>query len=155
MASLAADIKQSKPLPLEVEVFLNLLRTADALSRAEVSLLKAHGLGVAQYNVLRILRGAGRDGLTCGDVSTRLIAKDPDVTRILDRLDRQGLIERGRHDRDRRVVRVSIAKAGLALLAKLDGPLDEVHRRQLSHLSPSELRTLSALLEKARQQVPA
>lgn len=155
MAPLAADIKQTKPLPLEVEVFLNLLRTADALSRAEVSLLKTHGLGVAQYNVLRILRGAGRDGLTCGDVSTRLIAKDPDVTRILDRLDRQGLIERGRHDRDRRVIRVSIAKAGLALLARLDGPLDEVHRRQLSHLSPSELRTLSALLEKARQQVPA
>lgn len=144
-------IRQGKPLPLEVEVFLNLLRSADALSRAEAALLKSHGLGVAQYNALRILRGAGGAGLTCGEIGTRMIAKDPDVTRLLDRLSRQGLVTRARGERDRRAVTASITARGRRLLARLDGPLDDLHRRQLAHLSRAELRTLSRLLERARE----
>ena len=137
-------------MPLEVEVFLNLLRTADALARAEVQLLKAHGLGAAQYNALRILRGAGEGGLACSEIGARLIARDPDVTRILDRLDRQGLIARARDARDRRVVTAAITKKGRDLIAGLDRPLDELHQRQLAHMTKGDLRMLNTLLERAR-----
>ena len=150
---LAAQIRQSKPMALEVEAFLNLIRSADALSRGEASLLKEHGLGLTQYNVLRILRGAGDVGLTCSEVSARLIAKDPDVTRVMDRLVRQGLASRVRDRRDRRVILSSITADGLALLAKIDAPLNALHKRQLGHLSKQELTTLSELLEKARAPI--
>lgn len=153
MAKLAAQIRQSKPMAPEVEAFLNLIRSADALSRGESALLKANGLGLTQYNVLRILRGAGDAGLTCSEVSARLIAKDPDVTRVMDRLVRQGLAARVRDRRDRRVIVSSITANGLALLARIDGPLDALHKRQLGHLSRQELKTLSELLEKARAPI--
>jgi len=135
--------------PQSAETFLAIVRTAEELQRGFAELFKAHDLSLAQYNVLRILRGAGPVGLTCSDVANSLIRHDPDVTRLLDRLDRRGLIDRGRDPKDRRVVRTRITKAGEVLLAKLDGPVDALHARQLGHVSDKRLAELAALLEEA------
>ena len=108
----------------------------------------------AQYNVLRILRGAGPAGATCSDVAGSLIQHDPDVTRLLDRLDTRGLIERGRDAKDRRIVRTKITKAGAALLAELDEPVAALHARQLGHVSDKRLDDLVALLGEARTGNP-
>ena len=137
----------------EERVFVSLLRTADALSRAGEVLLKPYGLSATQYNVLRILRGAGDEGLACSEVGERLISRDPDITRLLDRLESRGLIVRARESQDRRVVKTRITDAGLRLLSELDGPVQELHRRQLRHLSAREIQQLSNLLERARKQV--
>lgn len=128
-----------------------MVRTAEDMQRGFTELLKVSDLSFAQYNVLRILRGAGTDGLTCGGVSERLIQHDPDVTRLLDRLEKRSLIERHRDQKDRRVVRTAITDAGLALLAQLDEPVDAVHEQQLGHLSEPRLKELMALLEEARR----
>jgi DNA-binding MarR family transcriptional regulator len=139
----------------EERVFVSLLRTADALSRAGEVLLKPYGLSVTQYNVLRILRGAGDDGLACSEVGERLISRDPDITRLLDRMESRGLIARARESQDRRVVKTRITEAGLRLLKELDGPVQELHRRQLRHLSARQIQQLSNLLERARKLVEA
>jgi DNA-binding MarR family transcriptional regulator len=146
------EIKQAKPWrSREQEAFLNLLRTADALARAEVDLLKRAGLSPNQYNALRVLRGAGPDGVTCSELGGRLIERDPDVTRMADKLEERGLMQRRRDARDRRVYRNVITEAGLELLASLDEPLDAMHKRQLGHLSDEKLERLIALLEEARR----
>lgn len=132
------------------EAFLAIVRTAEGLQRDFVELFKQHELSLSQYNVLRILRGAGPEGVTCGDVANRLIRHDPDVTRLLDRLDRRGLIERGRDSKDRRVVRTMITSAGEDLLARLDEPVEALHARQLGHVSKKRLGELIALLDDAR-----
>lgn len=137
----------------EERVFVSLLRTADALSRAGEILLKPYGLSATQYNALRILRGAGAEGLACSEVAERLISRDPDITRLLDRMESRGLIVRARESQDRRVVKTRITEAGLRLLAELDGPVQELHRRQLRHLSGREIRQFSNLLERARKLV--
>ncbi len=147
------EIRQTKPFQtLEEEAYLNLERTADVLARMEVKTLKAEGLSGAQYNVLRILRGAGPAGLACGEIAARMVTRDPDITRLLDRLERRGLAQRVRDERDRRVVTVRISGGGLRILKKLDGPVLEAHRRQLGHMKQPELRRLIALLEKARHR---
>jgi len=129
-----AEIKQSRPFPsIEEEAFLNVLRTANALSQGASELLKAHDLTLTQYNVLRILRGAGEKGLTAGEVGERMITRDPDVTRLLDRLEKRGLAERWRCTHDRRVVWTRITQTGLDLIAPLDQPVTDLHRGQLSH----------------------
>ena len=115
---------------------IDLFRTADLLSRAPAQLLKSEDLSPTQYNVLRILRGAP-SGLPCGEIATRMITRDPDVTRLLDRLAKGGLIARRRESKDRRVVLTKITPAGLELLARLDEPMLEIHRRQLGHLGPT------------------
>jgi len=153
MGRLADEIKQTKPLSMESEIYLNLIRTCFALLQQESALLKAFGLSGAQYNALRILRGAEPEGLKCADISERLVTKDPDVTRLLDRLESSGLIARRRNDRDRRVIRARITGAGLGILADLDEPIESLHRRQLAHMSPATLRALNALLEEARRTV--
>jgi DNA-binding MarR family transcriptional regulator len=143
-------------MSLEAEAFVSLLRTADALERGLTELLKTAGLSVAQYNVLRILRGAsatGDTGLRCAEVGERLINRDPDVTRLMDRLEKQDLIVRARSDEDRRVVTTRITPKGLALLAELDEPVEALHKRQLGHLTPGTLRALCGLLEDARSAV--
>jgi DNA-binding MarR family transcriptional regulator len=140
---------------LEAEVFVNLFRTADALARGAEALLKPTGLSATQYNVLRILRGAGREGLACREVGCRLISRDPDITRLLDRMESRGLISRAREEEDRRVVKTRITPEGLRVLGKLDAPVQEFHRRQLHHVRPEELRTLSRLLERARAHAEA
>lgn len=147
---LRRELRQNKPFALEEMVFLNALRTGEALLAAEAALLKTADLSFAQYNVLRILRGARAAGLTCGEIASRMVNRDPDVTRLLDRLERRGLVRRAREERDRRVVVARISKAGLALLTRLDTPILRVHKEQLAHMTREQLQTLSALLELAR-----
>jgi DNA-binding MarR family transcriptional regulator len=136
----------------EESAFLDLLRTTDMLSRGLVHVLKAEDLSSTQYNVLRILRGAP-EGLPCGEIASRMITRDPDVTRLLDRLEKRGLISRCRETKDRRTVRARIAPEGLRVLARLDVPVQEGHRRQLGHLGRERLRDLAALLRVCRSQV--
>ena len=148
---LRAELKQRKPFATTEEVvFLNALRTADHLLRGEVEVLKGADLTFPQYNVLRILRGAGRQGVSCGEISDRMVTRDSDITRLLDRLEGRGLVERGRDERDRRVVVQRITAKGLALLQELDAPIERVHQRQLRHMTRAQLRQLTELLEKAR-----
>lgn len=141
---------RSRRARIQSTAFLEVVRFAEEMKRGFTELLKPHGLSTALYNVLRILRGAGDDGLTCGSVSDRLIQHDPDVTRLLDRLEKRGLIERRRTDRDRRVVRTVITPAGLALLADLDAPVDAMHDQQLGHVPEARLEELTALIESIR-----
>lgn len=129
----------------EEAVFVDLLRTVDLLSRGPYQLLRDHDLSSNQYNVLRILRGAP-EGLLCGEIASRMISRDPDITRLLDRLEKRALIGRCRENPDRRKVLVRITPAGLELLSRLDGPMCEVHRRQLGLLGPERLRDLSSLV---------
>jgi DNA-binding MarR family transcriptional regulator len=149
----SARPKRHPQAPLEARVFVSLMRAADALSRGAEDLLKPYRLSKTQYNILRILRGAGEKGLACREVGGKLISRDPDITRLLDRLESRGLIVRAREARDRRVVKPRITAEGLRLLDELDKPVQELHRRQLRHLPAKELRQLSMLLERARGPV--
>lgn len=137
---------------LEAEAYLELQRVADALGRTLGERLKPDDLSAAQYNVLRILRGAGTEGLPCGAIAVRMVTRDPDVTRLLDRLERRGLAARVRESRDRRVVRTTITTAGLHLLSRLDAPIAALHEEQLAHLGHVRLRALIQLLTLARQR---
>jgi len=149
----AAERKTRAPQrDLEARVFVNLLRAADALARGAEALLKPTGLSATQYNVLRILRGAAAQGLACREVGCRMISRDPDITRLLDRMESRGLIARAREKEDRRVVKTRITAEGLRALEELDAPVRELHRRQLHHLPAKELRQLSHLLERVRAQ---
>jgi DNA-binding MarR family transcriptional regulator len=149
---LQAELKQTKPLENpEVEVFLNTLRTADYLLRAEGEVLREGDLTTPLYNVLRILRGAGTEGLSCGAVSSRMVTRDSDITRLIDRLVQRGLVTRERDAADRRVVLSRITERGLTLLRRLDQPIAGCHQRLLRHLTAEQVRTLSRLLELARQ----
>ena len=136
----------------EEDVFVSLWRTADLLSRSVEKVLKVGDVSPTQYNVLRILRGA-LEGLTCSEIGRRMITRDPDITRLLDRLEKRGLISRCRETKDRRQVQTRISPDGLKLLAELDQPVTDIHRQQLGHLGREGLHSLQALLEKARQYV--
>jgi DNA-binding MarR family transcriptional regulator len=136
----------------EEAAFLELLRTTDLLSRGLVRVLKSEDLSPTQYNVLRILRGSP-EGLPCGEIASRMITRDPDVTRLLDRLEKRELISRCRETKDRRTVMVRIAPEGLKLLARLDEPILTAHRKQLGHLGRERLRALCELLLVSRSQV--
>lgn len=136
----------------EETAFLDLLRTADMLSRGAVEVLKAEDLSPSQYNVLRILRGAP-EGLPCGEIASRLITRDPDVTRLLDRMEKRGLISRARESRDRRMVLARLTAAGLKLVDRLDKPVQKMHRKRLGHLGKERLRALRDLLSAARATV--
>jgi DNA-binding MarR family transcriptional regulator len=152
MASeLRHEIKQRKLFDsLEQEAHLSIERTAAVLGHAFAEALKPHGITGTQYNVLRILRGAGAAGLCRNEVRERLIAPVPDVTRLLDRLENAGLIERARDGADRRQVSARITDAGRALLRTLDAPVAAEHRRLLGHMSATEIRVLNTLLARAR-----
>ena len=139
------------PCPEEA-AFLDLQRTCDRLSRGLVQILKAEDLSPTQYNVLRILRGSP-DGLPCGEIACRMITRDPDITRLLDRLEKRGLILRWRETQDRRVVMARITPNGLKLLTRLDEPIEGVHRKQLGHLGKDRLRGLAKLLAAARDRL--
>jgi DNA-binding MarR family transcriptional regulator len=136
----------------EEAAYLELCRTTDLLSRPLSALLKPEDLSANQYNVLRILRGAP-DGLPCGEIGNRMITRDPDITRLLDRLERRSLIARRRETADRRTVMARITPEGLKLLARLDDPVEATHRRQLGHLGRERLRTLTGLLQAARREI--
>jgi DNA-binding MarR family transcriptional regulator len=143
-----SGIKQRLVHPEET-ASIDLFRTADLLSRAPAQLLKSEDLSPTQYNVLRILRGAP-SGLPCGEIAGRMITRDPDITRLLDRLAKRGLIARRRETKDRRVVLTRITSEGLELLARLDAPMQQTHRKQLGHLGRNRMTTLIQLLEAIR-----
>src|SRR2546422_8981502 len=136
----------------EEAAFLDLLRTSDMLSRGLVRVLKTEDLSATQYNVLRILRGAP-EGLPCGEIASRMITRDPDITRLLDRLEKRELISRCRETKDRRMVMARITPEGLKLLARLDAPVEESHRKPLGHLGRERLRALTELLHACRTKV--
>jgi DNA-binding MarR family transcriptional regulator len=136
----------------EEAAFLELVRTTEMLARGLVRVLKPEDLSSTQYNVLRILRGAP-DGLPCGEIASRMITRDPDITRLLDRLEKRELISRCREATDRRTVMTRITPAGLKLLARLDEPMMTAHRSQLSHLGRERLGDLTELLQAARSEV--
>jgi DNA-binding MarR family transcriptional regulator len=148
---LQAELKQTVPFSSpEQEAYLSLLRTADALQSAMESRLKEFALTGTQYNALRILRGAGVDGLPCSEIGERMITHDPDITRLLNRLQKRGLAERIRCKRDRRVIYGKITSEGLKLLREMDEPVERYGREMLHHLSQAELRKLIDLLELVR-----
>ncbi len=149
-----AEIKQAKPLSsLEEEALLSLQRTADQLQWRVSELLKPYGISPTQYNALRILRGAREQGRSCSEIAERMINRDPDITRLIDRLERRGLVQRAREEKDRRVVIARITPAGLELLKGLDRPVEQLTRKILGHLGNQRLTTLIKLLEMAREQV--
>jgi DNA-binding MarR family transcriptional regulator len=141
-------------LPVEDRVFISLQKTADSLGLEVEQLLKPHGLTGTQYNVLRILRGAEPEGLACRGIGERMISHDPDMTRLLDRMEKRGLISRARQTNDRRVVKTRISSAGLLLLKNLDQPVRELHKRQFHHLPATRLKSLAELLEEVRARGP-
>jgi DNA-binding MarR family transcriptional regulator len=148
---LQEEIKKRHPFACpEEEATLNLVRTLDHLQQEWGRLFVGHGVTGPQYNVLRILRGTDGHGLPCQEIAGRMVTRMPDVTRLVDRLVAAGLVERRRTVEDRRVVLVTITRRGLDLLARLDEPVQELHRLQLGHLSRAELAELNRLLVKVR-----
>lgn len=148
--------EQTSKCNAEHKAFLAMQRLADVLMGQVADLLKPSGLSPTQYNVLRILRGhaawegaAGSSdcGLACSQIGRDLITRDPDITRLLDRLEARTLIARTREAKDRRVIRTRITPDGLNLLEQLDQPIQDLHRKQFSHLKPEQLRQLLQLLE--------
>jgi DNA-binding MarR family transcriptional regulator len=135
----------------ESEAFLGLVRTADALLRQVDRVLKPYGLTSTQYNALRILRGAG-EGATCSTIAEKLVTEDPDVTRLLDRMEKAKLIERTRSTADRRVVLTSLTKRGRDLLTKLDPEIDALHAAQFEGVPKKALAALIEQLETLRSQ---
>lgn len=147
------EIKQTKPFAsIEEEVFLNLQRTAYVLRQYNDEVLKREDLTNIQYNVLRILRGAGKDGLACSKISERLVTKDSDITRVLERLQKRNLIIRERAEEDRRVIVSKITEKGLKVLERLDDPVQEKNINLLGHLGNDMLQQLNALLVLARNR---
>ncbi len=148
---LARELGKKRPFESAAqEAVLNIIRTAGLLGCQAVRFFKAHDLSESGYNVLRILRGHHPSGVPSQSIAQMLVAQVPDVTRLVDRLVKQGLARREGHPDDRRVVIVEITRPGLDLLSKLDAPLLALHDRQLGHLSRAELKELSRLLTKAR-----
>jgi DNA-binding MarR family transcriptional regulator len=144
--------EHSRTLPLEDRLFVAILKAADALGAEAETFLKSAGLTPAQYNVLRILRGAEPAGLACGLIGERMISRDPDITRLLDRMAKPGWITRERQSDDRRVVKTRITKKGLELLKPLDQPIHDIHKRQFRNVSASRLKLLAELLDELHLQ---
>jgi DNA-binding MarR family transcriptional regulator len=146
----------SSPAPrrfdsLQQQAFLNLWRTYDRLRQFEDELFASFDLTPQQYNVLRLLRGEHPEPLPTLTLAARLVSRAPDITRMLDKLEKQGWIERERPASNRRLVLVKITADGLRLLGRLDRPVQECHERQLGHLSEADLRRLIELLKAARE----
>lgn len=153
-SSIGTAIKQTKPFAsLEQEVSLTLERLTNDLGAQFAEVLKVAGVTTAQYNVLRILRGAGEGGLACSEIGERMVTRDSDMTRLLDRMEKSSLVSRMRDTADRRIVKTHITKEGLDVLAELDTPVMDLHRRQLGHLGEEKLTKLLALLEEASPRV--
>ncbi len=136
---------------LAQHVYLSLFRTHEALLFEFKVLLKEQGLSEPQYNVLRILRAIGKP-LQVYQVAERMLTRQPDITRLFDRLVREKLVERTRCEDDRRVVWVTLTTKGSELVKELDRPVMALHRKQLAHLGVRKLRLLNDLLEEARSE---
>ena len=153
VAGLRAEIEQSVPFSsAQEEALLNLMRTADRLSRAMQRIVRPWGVTATQYNVLRILRGAGPEGLTCSEIGNRMLTADPDITRLLRRLKVLKLIRQHRGHNDRRVVRTVIAETGLQLLEEMEPAIRQAPSELLGHMSVDEIAELTRLLERARER---
>ena len=149
--TLRDDIRQSAAFTsIEQEAMLNVLRTASQLLDALDDLLRDKGIGSTQYNVLRILRGAGPRGLCRNDLRDRMLTRMPDMTRLLDRLEAVGLVERVRDSDDRRMVFAHLTEKGRQLVEELDEPVDALHREKLGHLEEGQLCRLIELLTLVR-----
>ena len=154
MTKLQEEIRQTRPFAtVEQEASLSVARTAALLEHAVGEALKPYGLTPTQYNALRILRGAGDDGLCRNEVGERMVAIVPDATRLLDRLEQMGLVTRSREGTDRRFVRSRLTAPGRQLVDSLDAVMTELHARHLGHLGEDRLRTLVELLEAARSNL--
>jgi DNA-binding MarR family transcriptional regulator len=152
MAPLKQEIAQQRPFSsTEEEALLNLMRTADCLQRAIQRRTRHWGITSTQYNVLRILRGAGSQGLTCSAIGERMITAEPDITRLLARMKVLKLIKQQRDKRDRRVVWTQISSSGLDLLGKMDDEITRMPKELLGHLNQNELVEFIRLLELARR----
>jgi DNA-binding MarR family transcriptional regulator len=150
---LQKEIKKKRPFKTpEEEAILNLLRTNDQFGNRFGRLFREYGLTSSQYNVLRVLRGEGKP-MPSLEIAERLIQVVPAITGLIDRLEKQGLVVRRRCTEDRRVVYVEITEKALAILKQTDEPLTELHKRLLGHMTRAELKTLSQLLEKARESL--
>ena len=142
--------KDKRPHPqasLEERIFITLLKVAEALGQEAEQLTRTAELTGTQYNVLRILRGAQPEGLPCRGIGDRMITHDPDITRLLDRMEKRGLITRERQRDDRRVVKTRITSSGLQLLKRLDAPVGGLHKRQFAHMGAARVRSLADLLD--------
>jgi len=154
--TLQREIKQTRPFASPTqEAALSLLRTADLVRRSVSAIVEPHGITPQQYNVLRILRGAGRDGLPTLEIADRMIEQTPGITRLIDRLETKRLVLRERCPTDRRQVFCRITKDGLALLDGLDRPIRDSEENALGGLSLKQLTQLVSLLDRARNGLHA
>lgn len=154
MPNLKAEIEQQRPFPSpEEEALLNLLRTSDRLQRNLQHKIRPWGITATQYNVLRILRGAGPEGLACAAIGKRMITAEPDITRLLGRLKALKLVRQRRDRQDRRVVCTQISETGLDLLRSMDPVIERAPGELLGHMSAAQLAQLSRLLELARTPI--
>jgi DNA-binding MarR family transcriptional regulator len=140
---------------LEARAFISLQKVADSLAVQVEQLLKANDLTAAQYNTLRILRGAEPEGLACSGIADRMISHDPDMTRLLDRMEKRSLITRARQKDDRRVVKTRITPQGLDLLKTLDQPVNDMHKRQFQHVPGARIKLLIELLDQVLEKDPS
>lgn len=151
---LQQEIKQSRPFrSLAQEATLGLFRTSDVLRRRASALIEPEGITLQQYNVLRILRGAGTAGLPTLEIATRMVEQTPGITRLLDRLEAKRLVHRERCPDDRRQVTCRITAEGLGLLARLDPGIDAADHLLLGTLSQTEMKQLVRLLDQIREEL--
>lgn len=151
--SLADELKMTQPFRApEIEAYLSVARTFDQLHTELDAVFKQYGLTQQQYNVLRILRGAGEEGLPSLEIANRMVTRVPDITRLVDRMLKSELVVRRRCDKDRRVVWVMLTPKGRQLVERLQEPIETAHVEQMGHLDESELQSLIRLLEKVRNR---
>jgi DNA-binding MarR family transcriptional regulator len=148
------EIRQAKPFPNPgSEAMVSLQRTAFCLQWRLIELLKPYGISPTQYNALRILRGAGEGGHACSEIGERMLNRDPDITRLLDRMVKHGLVRRGRDKHDRRVITAKITDAGLALLKELEQPLEDFNQRLTGRLGSRRLKEFLRTLDLIREKI--
>jgi len=145
------EAKRARPIASEArDAFVTLFSTADRVRAFFATIIEPHGITVQQYNVLRILRGAGSEGLLTLTIADRMIERAPGITRMIDRLEAKGLVARERCTKDRRCVYCRIKAKGLALLKRLDEPVEEGNQAAFAALSPQEQAQLGKLLARVR-----
>ncbi len=144
-------LKQTRPFSsLQEELYLSVLRTASELSHATDQLLRAHGTTQPQYNVLRILLGAGAEGLGRNEIAERMVTSTPDMSRLLDRMESAGHIQRERSQQDRRQWSTTLTSNGTTLVTNLEKPMRELHLTRFQSLSSKEMKVLLTLLTRSR-----
>jgi DNA-binding MarR family transcriptional regulator len=153
ISAVGEEIHQTRAFAsIEEELLVSLLRTTDVMQERFEQMIRPFNISMTQYNVLRILRGAEPEGRTCGEIGERMIAREPDVTRLLERMDKAALIKRTRDSKDRRVVVTRITNAGLKLLEELDPKLREIDGL-LKPMGERKIETMLKLLDEVREHV--